>query len=207
MIVCQDWIEYVRQILNHACHGYEYYCPVVIPEKKRDRIPAIDRKLLGKYPMCEWNKDQRYRAKKQGRSNYVYIRWDLSGILMHTPGIEPVGVSDRFFVLSEKPYQFRVGSWIEIKIGPARTGKRFTAYLTKQSFRSIKALLIENIEKGRFEEFEKYYYRLENLPAFSGILTQISELYRSLKAAIRKAGLTNRGRTLRRLKLRSWKGQ
>lgn len=205
-MVIGDWTEYVRQILNHAGHGYECYCPIEIPEKKRDRLDQIDRKILGKYPMCEWDKDRRYRAKKAGMANFVYIRWNLSGILMHTPGkLVEIEDPDRFFSLRERPYVFQVGSWVSIKIGPARKGKKFTAYLTKQSYRSIKALLRENIEKRRFDEFRKYYERLEDLPAFSGIVAQVHELYRFCRGELSRVKAKKEARDLKRLSLACWK--
>lgn len=186
-MILDDWTQFVRQILNHAGHGYEYFCPISIPAKKSDRLEKIDRKITEKYPMCEWNKDQRYRAKKAGMASFVYLRWNLSGVLMHTSGNMPeIEDPDTWYHLGETPYQFSVGSWIEIKIAKARSGKKYTAYLTKGSYRNIKAVLRENIDHRRFDEFEKYYYRLEALPAFSGIVSQMGELYRFFRAEIKK---------------------
>ena len=168
-------------------HGYEFYCPILIPEKKADRAERVDKKILDKYPMLLWGKDQKYRAKKAGKANFAYVRWGRCAVILHTKGLVPeVQDPDRFYHVRENPYTFPVGSWIEVKISPSKTGKRYTAYLTKQSYRNLKALLRENIEHRRLEVFEKYYKRLEGLPAFSGILGQMRELYRFCRSEIRK---------------------
>lgn len=186
-MVLDNWIEYARQILNFAGHGYEYYCPIVIPVKKSNRVEQIDTKILTKYPLCQYGKDKRYKAKKAGMSNYVYLRWGLTGIIMHTPGQEYIVQDpDKFYQISKTPYTFKVGDWISIKIYKAKTGKKYTAYLIKESYRNIKALLRENIEHHRWDIFEKHYNRLSSLPAFSGILTQVDELYRFCKTELKK---------------------
>ncbi|GEM_PF-1470947 len=186
-MVLDDWTEYIKQILNFAGHGYEYYCPVNIPTNKRDKAIQVDNKILEKYPSCKWNKDQRYKAKKANKANYAYIRWDLYGIILHTLGQElECNDPDRFYHLREKPYVIPVGEWLEIKISKARTGKKYTAYMSKASYRNIKALLCEYIEHRQWDAFIKHYYRLENLPAFSGILVQMDELYRFCRAEIKR---------------------
>jgi len=186
-MVVNNWVGYIKQILNFTWHGYEYICPIFIPARKSNRLGQIDKKILGKYPACEWDKDKKYKAKKSGMANYVYLRWELCGVILHTSGrVTELEDSDTFYHLSERPYKFSVGSWISIKIGKARTGKKYTAYLTKESYRSIKAVLRENIKHQRWDEFQKYYSRLENLPAFSGILSQIDELYRLFRNELKQ---------------------
>lgn len=187
MIICDGWTEYVKQILNFAGHGYEYYCPISIPANKEHKVNIIDRKIVTKYPMVEWGKDRRYKAKKTGWANYAYLRWHLSGILLHTNGLEAhIEDPDTFSRLSEVPYVVKIGTLVDIKIGSARTGKKYTAYLTKESFRNIKALLRENIEHRRLDAFKEYYDNLETLPAFSGILAQMEELYRFSMSEIKR---------------------
>ncbi len=198
-MVAKDWIEYVKQALNHMGHGYEFYCPISIPGSKESRASEIDDKLIRKYH-ADMGKDARYRAKKAGRANYAYIRWGSYAVILRTKGIElSLQDPDRFYDIRNKPYIFKVGSWISVKIGPARIGKKFTAYLCKDSYRNIKAIMRENIEHRRMDVFDQYYYRLESLPAFSGILSQMGELYRFCRAEIKK---TNQKHNIKRLNLR-----
>ncbi len=188
MIICNGWTEYVKLILNHAGHGYEYLCPISIPAKKENKVNIIDRKIVTKYPMVEWGKDRRYKAKKTGWANYAYLRWSLSGILLHTHGLEAhIDDPDAFSHLSEVPYVVKIGTLVDIKIGNARSGKKYTAFLTKESFRDIKARLRDDLEHRRLDAFEKTYYNLETLPAFSGILAQIEDIYRFLRKEIKRA--------------------
>lgn len=185
-MVLDNWVEYARQILNFAGHGYEHYCPIIIPIKKSDKVEQIDKKILAKYPLCQYTKDQRYRAKKLFLANYIYLRWGCNAIIMHSTGQNHIVQDpDKFYNLSETPYMFKVGDWVSIKIYRAKTGKKYTAYLTKQSYRDIKALLRENIEHKQWDIFEKHYNRLSSLPAFSGILTQMNELYRFCKVELK----------------------
>ncbi|MBV6425128.1 MAG: hypothetical protein NAOJABEB_02942 [Steroidobacteraceae bacterium] len=185
-MICDDWVTYVRQILNRGGHGYVLVCPLAVPSKKRNKIREIDAKLQKKYN-TEISKDARYRRKKAGLANCAYIRWDLYAVVMMTAGDLPErDEGDRFFNLVDRPYTFRVGDMIEIKIGPARSGKKFTAYLSKQSYREIKAVLRDHAEHRRIEQVIKYYERLQGLPAFSGIITQVAELRRFLVSELRR---------------------
>jgi len=145
-------------------------------------------------------KDARYRAKKAGKANYAYIRHGLNALILCTKGEEIIlDNPDRFYDIRSRPYSFTIGSWVSIRIGLARTGKKFTAYLTKEAYRNIKAVLRENIEHRRFDVFDKHYYRLESLPAFSGILSQMGELYRFCRDEIKK---TKQSHKIRRLNLK-----
>ncbi len=198
-MVTEDWIDFTKQTLNYMSHGYELYCPISIPEAKAFRASEIDDKLIRKYH-TDMGKDARYRAKKAGRANYAYIRWGSHAVILRTKGIElSLQDPDRFYDIRTKPYIFTVGSWISVKIGPARIGKKFTAYLCKDSYRNIKAIMRENIGHRRMDVFDQYYYRLESLPAFSGILSQMGELYRFCREEIKKTKLKH---NIRRLNLR-----
>ena len=198
-MVVEDWVEFTKQALNYMGHGYELYCPILIPGSKESRVSGIDRKLIDKYD-TERGKDARYRAKKAGRANYAYIRHGLNALVLRTKGEEIIPDDpDRFYDMRSRPYSFTVGSWVSIRIGPARTGKKYTAYLTKEAYRNIKAVLRENIEHRRLDVFDKYYYRLESLPAFSGILSQMGELYRFCREEIKK---TKQKHTIGRLRLK-----
>jgi len=198
-MVTLDWIDFTKQALNYMGHGYELYCPISIPGSKESRASEIDDKLIRKYH-ADMGKDARYRAKKAGKANYAYIRHGLNAIILRSKGEELIPDSpDRFYDIRTRPYIFTVGSWIAIKIGPARIGKKFTAYLTKDAYRNIKAIMRENIEHRRFDIFDNYYYRLESLPAFSGILSQMGELYRFCREEIKKTKLKH---NIRRLNLR-----
>lgn len=183
-MICDKWTEFTKQILNHAGHGYEFYCPVVIPAKKADRAKKIDAKISNKYNV-DVSKDVRYRRKKHGFANYVYLRYGLQAVILKSKGQEiEVQDRDKFYALKEKPYEIKIGEWVNIKIGPARTGKKYTAYLTKSTYRIIKTVLRENIEHRRFDELDKYYNRLQELPAYSGILAQTGELCRFCRSEL-----------------------
>lgn len=191
-MICDKWTEFIKQILNHAGHGYEFYCPVVIPAKKAGRVEKIDVKISNKYNI-DVTKDVRYRRKKKGLANYVYLRCGLQAVILKSKGQEAeIQDRDKFLALKEKPYEIKIGEWISIKLGPARMGKKYTVYLTKSTYRSIKAMLQENIEHRRFDALDKYYLRLQELPAYSGILAQTGELCRFCRSELSRHKLKHK---------------
>lgn len=189
-MVVDDWVEFVKLLLNHAGHGYVEYCSFVVPERKITKAEKIDKKMLAKYPEMGHSKDQRYRRKQAGRANFAYLRWRSIGVILRTEGEVKERFDPEVFArLDAKPLIFAVGSMIEIKIGKAKAGRKYTAFLSKQAFRSIKGILRDNVRHRRLEVAEKYWDRLRGLPAFSGILGQTGELMKWIRMECKLAGL------------------
>lgn len=188
-MVTDDWKDFVKLLLNHAGHGYVEYSSFVIPDKKITKAEAIDRKILNKYPEAGHNKDQRYRNKRAGKANFAYLRWQNVGVILCTEGdVKERPDPDQFVRLDSAPLIFAVGSTVEIKIAKAKAGRKYTAFLSKQSFRTIKGILRDNIRHHRIEVAVKYWDRLRGLPAFSGILEQTRELARWIRLECKLAG-------------------
>lgn len=189
-MVTDSWKEFAKLVLNHAGHGYVEYCSFVIPDKKITKAESIDRKILSKYPEAGYNKDQRYRQKKAGQANFAYLRWHNIGVLMRTEGeVRERPDADKFVRLDAEPMIFAVGTVIEIKIAKAKAGKNYTAFLSKKSYREIKAVLRDNIRHHRPAVAEEYWNHLRGLPAFSGILEQTKELTKWIRKECKLAGL------------------
>ncbi len=189
-MVIDDWIKFVNEILNHAGHGYVEYFSFVIPDKKMSKVETIDRKFSFKYPETGYSKDQRYRQKKKKQANFKYLRWQKIGVIMRTEGeVKDRPDADKFFRLDAEPLTLSVGTMIEIKIAKAKAGRNYTAFLSKKSYREIKAVLRDNIRHHRSAVAEEYWDRLRGLPAFSGILEQISELRKWVRTECKKAGM------------------
>ncbi|PKN19274.1 MAG: hypothetical protein CVU71_07125 [Deltaproteobacteria bacterium HGW-Deltaproteobacteria-6] len=185
-----NWIEFTTLILNFSGHGYFEYSSFKIPEKKMKKAEQIDELIIKKYPEVKYNKDKRYRCKKAGLANFTYIRWNNVGVILRTAGnVQARHDADKFINLCEVPLTFTVGSMIEIKIAKGKAGRKFTAFLSKQSFREIKAILRENIRHHRMDIAKMYWDHLGSLPAFGGILGQIMELFKWLKVETKVAGV------------------
>ena len=189
-MVTDDWKDFVKLVLNHAGHGYVEYSSFVIPDKKITKVESIDRKIQNKYPEAGHNKDQRYRSKRAGKANFAYLRWQHVGVVLCTEGeVKERPDADKFVRLAAEPLIFAVGTMIEIKIAKAKAGRNYTAFLSKQSYRTIKGILRDNIRHRRLEVAEKYWDRLRSLPAFSGILGQTTELTKWVRLECKLAGL------------------
>jgi len=189
-MVTDSWKEFAKLLLNHAAHGYVEYASFVIPDKKMSKAEAIDRKILCKYPEIGYSKDQRYRRKKAGQANFIYLRWQKIGIMLRTEGdVAARQDPEQFERLDSAPLTFAVGSMLEIKVGKAKAGRNYTAFLSKQCFRTIKGILRENVRHRRLAVAENYWERLCGLPAFGGILEQTRELTKWIKKECKLAGL------------------
>lgn len=189
-MVNDDWKEFTKLVLNHAGHGYVEYCSFVIPTKKMSKVESIDRKILCKYPEIAFSKDQRYRRKKARQANFIYLRWQNIGIMLRTEGeVATRQDPEKFERLDLVPLTFAVGSMLEIKVGKAKAGRNYTAFLSKKCFRTIKGILRENVRHRRLAVAENYWQRLSKLPAFSGILGQTRELTKWIRKECKLAGL------------------
>lgn len=189
-MVTDSWKGFTKLVLNHAGHGYVEYSAFMIPDKKMVKAECIDRKILQKYQEAGYNKDQRYRHKKAGQANMAYLRWHNIGVLMRTEGeFKERPDADKFLRLDAEPLIFAVGTMIEIKIAKAKAGRNYTAFISKKSYREIKALLRDHIRHRRPAVAEEYWNRLRGLPAFSGILEQTRELTKWIKKECKLAGL------------------
>ncbi len=189
-MVTDDWKDFVKLVLNHAAHGYSEYSAFMIPDKKITKAESIDRKILNKYPEAGQNKDQRYRSKRAGKANFAYLRWQHVGVVLCTEGeVKERPDADKFVRLAAEPLIFAVGTMIEIKIARARAGRNYTAFVSKKSYREIKAVLRDHIRHRRPAVAEEYWNRLRGLPAFSGILEQTRQLTKWIKLECKLAGL------------------
>lgn len=193
----RDWQTFVMRIVRFASHGYHWYARVDIPESKKSSASRVDAKICSKYPEVELGKDKRYQAKKAGKANYAYLRWDRWGILLRSRGEKSERDDDIWHEFKQVPYVFSVGEFfLELKIGPGGRSK-YTCYLTKSSYRALKTLMREYFEDQRFDQLVKQYQALAELPAFSGLIRQADELWRVLKS-----WRLPRGYTIKKLRLK-----
>jgi hypothetical protein len=189
-MVVDDWKEFTQLALNFLGHGYLEYTHFVIPERKIAKAEQIDKKMLAKYPEADYDKDRRYRNKKAGQANFAYLRWRNVGVILRTEGeVKERSEAEKFVRLDTEPFVFAVGSTIEIKIAKAKAGRKYTAYLSRQSFRAIKGVLRDNIRHRRHDVAEDHWERLKGLPAFSGILGQMRELTMWIRLESKLAGM------------------
>jgi len=177
----QEWIPFVERIIRFASHGYHWYARVDIPQKKASVATKIDSKIMEKFPETTLSKDQRYRRKKAGYANYVYLRYNRWGLLLKSRGKSSPRDDENWSHFAKTPYEFPVGEYLELKIGPGGKSK-YTCYLTRRSYRAIKTLLRELFEDQRWEQLERQWHALSLLPAYSGMISQVNQLYDTVKS-------------------------
>jgi len=169
------WIRFLKDIINLASHGYRYYCRVDIPERKAHKVESVFKKLSQRYE-CGLSKDQKYRRKRQGLANYEIKQWSRYIIVLRTEGQELPRCGDIWHCFEEKPYDLFVGPQLHLYVGKAKTGRKFTAYLARDTYRWLREILREDIMYNRDNELKKHLSWITNLPAFSGICHQIQQL-------------------------------
>jgi len=173
------WVKFLKDIVNLASHGYKYYCRADIPEEKAHKVESVFKKLSERY-QCGLSKDQKYRRKKKGLANYEIKRWERHIIVMRTEGKELDPCGDIWFSLEKKPYDLSVGPHLRLYVGKAPTGRKFTVYLARNTYRWLREILREDIIYDRDSEFKKHLSWISDLPAFSGICHQMKELRKYL---------------------------
>jgi len=180
--LCDYWLEYTQQLLNLVSHGHYFYYQITLPDKKKEKWESIDRKLMVMYPI-EASKDKRYRRKKAGKADVVYLRWDCNAVFMHTPGNITPASGHVFTDIRETPLEVRLNAdngITVLKVG-RNHNKGFTVYLAKESYREIKAEILDCIKNHRLEESKLRFRNINSLPRCNGIIRQQQTLVGEIK--------------------------
>lgn len=181
--LCGSWQGFIQQIVYQVGRGYRWYCLTHLPEHKIDNWPKIDQKLIKKYD-CAKSKFQRYRAKNKGAASYMYIRWQHIAVILRTAG-EVRPEDDTFYDIEKKELSLQITPLVGFKLHHKRHNHSVTAvYLTKDTFRGLKAVLEETANKEHLAKpilakvLLKEWDKINGFPAYGGILEQKAELLR-----------------------------
>lgn len=170
---CSTWQGLIQQVVYQVSRGYRYYHVTYYPDHKKDRWPAIDKKLMKKYPIL--SKDQRYRRKMAGAANFFIIRWQHCAVILMSPGGHGE-LGDRFDVIQDKPLSIKVSNIIELIIHHGATGKGITVHFSRECYRGLKAILWDAAHTGKRKLLIEEFNRLNGIPAWSGISEQKGQL-------------------------------
>lgn len=190
LIRTKNWTDYVRQIVICASHGYQEFFQVVLPEAKANRSEHVIRRLLATYPEVELDYNRRYRRKKRGEANMALVWWDHRGCVLRTQGAWTARPNEDVLVhIDAVPLLVPVGERITIRIGKARAGHKYTAYLARPSYRWIRGMLQENLSHRRTAAVAEEWERAMKLPGFAGIYAQMRDLHTFLRSEERRHGV------------------
>jgi len=168
-----SWQGLLQQMVNYVSQGYTKYCAVEYPEHKREKFPAIDRKLIEKY-RADSSKDQRSRLKKKGIANFVFLRWDRYAWILQSPGRirDDILYDDILRSLPERPLEVRVSPEMSLLVGRYGKGGGISVKMTPETYREIKAGLREVAATGDRGRCIREFDRLNGLPSWHGIIEQ-----------------------------------
>lgn len=171
--LCESWQGFIQYVATMAGQGYWYY-QVIRPETtlSEEKWQNADDRLLKKFNIMQ-SKDQRYRNRKHGIANYLYVRHHALALLLKTAGSALTGTeSEIFYDIRDKPLEVEISSGIRLKIGQGRKERSITVYLSRVSYRALKTVFFEHLEHRQIRELEYKFGILNNLPAYTGINEQ-----------------------------------
>ncbi len=190
--LCKSWQGFIQQTISVIGKGYRWYQPIE-PTKQMNEQQwlALDQHLMRKFNV-NISKDKRYRQKKKGIANYLYLRYENHAIVLKTVG-EALYTADEdrevFHNINEKPYFFKVSNNVNLKIFTGNDKEKITLYFERECYRAFRTDFTEYVEKRHFKELEKRFYYLNNIPAYSGINEQKKNLRNYIMKIAKKNGV------------------
>lgn len=197
--LCESWQVFLQRIMDFVSTGHYYHHAHVQPEKRRGKLANIDKKIIERFETTI-SKDQRYRRKKKNLVNYVYLRWELTLIILKTDGEDSCEErsTQKFHHIRDTPLEITIGSELQLKLTKEEMTKAkdkqkrkqgYTYYLTKQCYRNIKAALLEDVEHRRKDAVIYRFNALNNIPAYAGIIKHKKLLKKVVLNAGKKHGM------------------
>lgn len=176
--LCKSWQGFLQQIVAQLSFGYEYYHLVTYPEKKKDKWTKIDEKLIKKY-QTKKSRFQRSRLKSKGISNFYFIRWQNTAIILHSKGEIPdeINYDDAFLDINKTPLLLKISERITFKVqkNPSNRNK-LSAFLERNSYLNIKHTLYDIARKKNKHAVIKQFKKINGLPNYAGIHQQKTNL-------------------------------
>ena len=198
---------FVQQLVcSYVRHGYRFYVSGKVPEGK-DPL-QVDEKLLDRYDIRKTDR-QRYRAKKAGKANLQYIRFDRDWLMLATPGSHDWKEEERGNIRDcshGEPIHFQ-GYSISLKQGlyrpvrckkdrngkPERDDKlRVRVQIARNAYRDLKAELVELARKRRAGWIAGRLFNIEYEP-YAPIRQQLLSLLFHVNQVRKRQGMKRIG--------------
>lgn len=201
---------FVQQVVSGwVRNGYYFYVQGTVPGGKDPS--KLDEKLLFRYPIG-MTSGRRYSRKKRGLANVAYLRYESNWIMLATKGgHDPSeGYLDWHRTECANVRNCRAGQPIQVfgysisyvrggyvlnrdrtegAEGPERDQKhRVRVQISRESFRELKAELLENARRRRPEWFAERFWSVPFEP-YAPVRKQLLGLLRQVNAARKAAGL------------------
>lgn len=167
-----NWIALVQQIQHLVSRGYVEYCMVKYPEHKEHKFLQIDQKLIDKYN-ANLNKDKTYYNKKKKYSNFKFLRFEDTAIILKTKGNlhENIIFDDVFLNVKKEKICVVGGDRAKLLIGYDDEMKA-TVFLDRETYKEVKATCFEYIDRKQYYKAVETFNNLNALPSWGGIVEQ-----------------------------------
>lgn len=195
----KNWKAFLQQAVRLISSGYDYYHLVTYPERKKDRWEWIDKKLTEKYQVTT-NKFKAYRNKRKGIPNTRVIRYGSTCLILRTSDdVRGVGDPDPFTTILSTKLRVKISDSLEFEIYKEERGGKWhtTVRLSRDTYDRIKTEIYENIRKGELRMAQESFNRLNELPAYRGIIVQKMNLRKATLAYGKKKRRRIKGSTLK----------
>lgn len=188
-----SWQGFIQMIVYLAGTGYYHWHLIYLPESKKEKWPAIDKKLITKYGM-DISKFTRRDRKKRKFANFYYLRWENVVLLLHTDGeildavikkIEKQNDTiDQFFDIRKTRLSFKIGDYTSFDIYYEK-GK-IGVKLSKECYRKFKDHLYDVAHSKNPIAMKKAFERINGYPSWAGVYAQKKMLAKFLVSQAKK---------------------
>lgn len=191
---------FMQRISDYVRFGFTDYVDGVV---RSERASAFVRKMA-RYYRTDLGSDRNHRARsKAGGEGCAILLLHagapdaLSWILMVTPGQHPARVLERLRCALERDERIVVQGDYEL-VRYTRAGARpsFTWRMTEQTYRGVRARVIECVRKKDDEALRQLIYSLYRVPGFAGARRQVGKAVTLLRAEWKRGGRGCRAVTL-----------
>lgn len=203
--LCNSWQFLLQQLVYQIGKGYYFYHVGVIPDNKFDKRFQIDQKIVKKYNI-DLSKYQRARRKRNDIVNFYYLRWKNVFIILHTKGDFPEGFKpdDEFKDIMQKKEKLNrlvvristnVAFEITMKNKKGESKRAVTVSFSRDTMQNFNAELEELVKYKKLSQIKEFFARINNIPAWSGIIQQKQVLLGNLYKCAKKYKLNTKDKT------------
>jgi len=171
-----SWQGFLQFLVYAFGRGYFWYCHTVFPERKKSKWESIDQKLIERYK-ADLSKFQRARKKKKGIMNFLYIRWSMHSVILHSKGVlDPeIEIQDPFKDIRKNPLEIKISEDISMSIYKTDQ-KGFSVKLSKETYKGFKAVIWDSAKTQNKDILLKEWAKLNGIPSWKGVIEQKKRL-------------------------------
>lgn len=185
-----DFQAFLQKAVWLAAAGYWHAGVTLRPLAKVDRWPAIDQKLLDRYPVLGLDKYRRAYRKRQGLLNAYLLRHGHQQLILCTEGRDDCGLRSQERLQDARKVPIRLvlpGQKLFIAVAPLEG--HWTVRLARDSLILLLAWATELGRKATLEQAIREWAELDRrLPGWRGLIRDKRRILKKLLEESRRAG-------------------